>query len=219
MNPQQRKNLAADISVILGHTVVGSVKYPNLLLAPRRMEEWISGTLPTHDERGGSSSPVEVADRLEDLGVARRALRDLDLFPRLLEGYEQECVIVRYSGPNESFAKAAEQLAALVRRYTVPVDHDADLGAPGCKSCARTATVNGKSVGGHYAEVWAKRPAPGLCYPCYLDRGRFGQIPPVMYVHLRHSESRATADRWLRKEDPRLYRKAMEAAKKETTKV
>lgn len=187
MNPQQRKNLAADISVILGHTVVGAVKYPNLLLAPRRMEEWISGTLPTHDERGGSSSPVEVADRLEDLGVARRALRDLDLFPRLLEGYEQECVIVRYSGPNEAFAKAAEQLAALVRRYTVPVDHDKIPDDPGCKSCARSGKVGKRQFQGHPGvPVSTNAPKQGLCRWCYDYHRAEGELPPIDVVDIYH---------------------------------
>lgn len=194
MNRQQRKNLAADLSVILGHTVVGSVKYPNLLLAPRRMEEWISATVPSHDERGGSSSPVEVADRQEDRRVGFQALRDLDLFPRLLEDYEQECVIVRYSGPNQSFARTAEQLAALVRRYTVPVDHEKLPDDPGCKSCARPGKVGKRQFQGHPGvPVYEKAKKHGLCRWCYDAFQADGELPPIDVVDLYHRVSARAA--------------------------
>lgn len=215
MNAQEHKNLTDDLRQILGFTVLRGVRWPNVVVAQTRAHEWCAVRMPsTGEERGGSSSPVEVAERIEDRRVAAQAARDAQTLPTLREAFGAELVLAKYGGaPTRELAKVAEDLARIVARYTRPVDAT-ELTAPaGCRACSRTIQHHKQKVGGHYAEVWGKRPSAGLCYRCYEARGRFGVLPPTMWCHLLHTEGRDKADRWLARHHPDLYAKSLAKAK------
>lgn len=190
MNDQQLKHLRADIALITGQTVIGTARLSNLLVAARRMRAWTATAPPITDERGGSSSPTETAERQEDRRVAHQALRDLADFPTLHAGWEQETVIARTLGaPTPELLKIAERFAALVRRYTIPVDHDLiPVEHDECRSCARPAKLNGRQYPGHKGiPVFAKKLV--LCRWCYDHHRAEGHLPPVDVIDIYHRVS------------------------------
>ena len=216
MNPVALENFKADLRSIMGFTTLGGVRYPNLVLAQRHAHEWQTERGPsTGEERGGSSSPVEVSERVEDRKVAIQAARDAQALVELHAGFNQELVLAGYKGaPTIELVKVAEKLAKVVNRCIQTVDATTVNALPGCKTCRRSVTINGEKIGDHYADVWDKRPAPGLCYRCYEARNRYGEVPPVMWTHLLHKESRDKADRWLARNHPDMYAKALLKAKR-----
>lgn len=197
LDPRARKNLEADLAKILGFTDLRGVRWPNVLLAQQRARDWQSVTTPPHDsERGGSSSPTEQAERLEDRRVARQASRDAEHLPRLLEALTAELVLARYDGLTPQLAKVAEDLARVVARCVDVVDHANLPGPPGCKSCARTSTK--KKITGHFSPISDRYKSRSLCDQCgRYAAANFGQWPPIEFVDILARQGKQAAGRWL----------------------
>lgn len=191
MNKRDRDHLAQDLRRIFGYTTVGPARWQNVVLATQRAFDWSSEQMPTRsDERGGSSSPREAEERVEDRQVARRASGYTTELPRLIDQLEAELAIARALGaPTAQLGKVAERLARIVTWLTVPVDHDKlpktiDLE---CSSCARTATINGRKYAGHpHVPVYDKAPKKLLCRWCYDHQRAEGTLPPIDVIDVYH---------------------------------
>jgi hypothetical protein len=209
--PQRvRVLLADDVRRILGFTDIRGTKVPNLVLAQQRVEEWQSERVPPRDsERGGSSSPVEVAERLEDRRVSTQAARDAVELPGLIDGFQAELVLAAYHrAPTPELAEVAERLAKVVTRCVRPVDHDGIDTTPECRSCARPGKVGKVLYAGHKnVTVWERVPNIRLCRWCYDIQSAEGILPPVNIVHTRHTLGARAAGlelaAWLRQRDAR----------------
>ena len=206
LNPREQQNLEADLKLIFATTTVGGVVWQNVVLAQHRAREWASTAPPaSSEERGGSSSPVELAERVEDRKVGSQAVKDLIVFDRLLPGFHAELVIAFHSGgPTRELARVAQELAALVSRYTRTVDHGLlpkDV-TPGCRSCARLGRT--KTKPGHFEplseqERFAKK---GLCTWCGRHTVR-GVLPLLDAVDIRVRQGDHAAGRWLARNEKR----------------
>lgn len=191
MQKRELDHLADDLRKILGFTQVGPARWQNVVLASRRAWEWSSTEMPTRtDERGGSSSPREIGERLEDRQVARRANVYVDELPSLVNRLEGELTVAAALGaPTPELAKIAERLARIVNWLTATVDHDklpktADLE---CISCARTATINGRKYQGHpHVPVYDKAVKHSLCRWCYDHQRAIGALPPIDVIDIYH---------------------------------
>lgn len=202
----QEQNLTDDLRQILGYTILGGVKWQNVVIAHVRAHEWCAVHMPpTSEERGGSSSPVEVAERVEDRRVAAQAARDIQVLPTLREAFEAELVLAKYAGsPTRELAKVAEDLARIVARYTQPVDHTLlPKDSPSCRSCARPGKVGGVQYEGHKGvDVFDLAKKHGLCRFCYRyatadakAKGKkgIGQFPPVDIIDVLHTKGARAA--------------------------
>lgn len=165
-------------------------------VAAKHLEEWASIACPpnANGPRGGSSSPVEVEDRVEEARLASRVSADQVRLP----------VLVR------RLAETARDLDLLVTRNVETV-HPGKLPKeePGCVSCAREWRVKGVvRGGGHWAPVRADVKGHGLCDACYRHslaamREKKAAVlapehwPPAEYCDLMHRVSAAAAGRWL----------------------
>lgn len=200
------KNYKADLKVIYGKTSVGGVIWDNVILAQHRAREWQSHTLPSGDERGGSSSPTEASERDEARRVSHQATKDAQAFPRLLSDFHQELVIAFHSQEvTKPLTKAAQHLAVAVSRYTRTVNHD-DLpkqDPPGCTSCARLNTWK------HWKQdkVWQplsdqdRYASKGLCSWCG-KHSTASELVVIEAVAIRHAKGEHHAGRWLAKQGP-----------------
>jgi hypothetical protein len=192
---------------ILGFTTVGPVRYPNLVLAQIRSVDWQSERAPAFDERGGSSSPTEVTERLEDRRVARQAIRDEHDLAELIPALDAELVLAAYHrSPTRELAQVAQRLAEIVYRCTKAVDHNTLPGEPECRSCARPGKVGKQQYRGHKGVgVYEKAVKHRLCRWCYDHWRAEGRLPPVDVIDLYHRVSAKAAGLELAK---RLRRKA-----------
>jgi hypothetical protein len=214
--PQRvRVLLADDVRRILGFTDIRGTKVPNLVLAQQRVEEWQSERVPPRDsERGGSSSPVEVAERLEDRRVSTQAARDAVELPSLIDGFQAELVLAAYHrAPTPELAEVAERLARVVTRCVRPVDHDGIDTTPECRSCARPGKVGKQHFAGvKGVEVYEKARKHRLCRWCWDVNAAEGTLPPVNIIHTRHTLGARAAGlelaAWLRSRDARKTRRA-----------
>lgn len=178
-------------------------------LAWRHLHEWADVTPPSQDStRGGSSSPVEAEDRLEEQRLHRQALRDLARVPELIR----------------EAMRAADELLLVASRYSVPIDHSKlpKEPLPGCVSCARPQDVRRPGTGlfspmaepdAWGAKRWGKNlsesvHAIALCEFCRdvsvanaQETGAAAveprHFPPLKAVELWVHQSRAAASRWL----------------------
>lgn len=214
-HPTHLHNLVTDIRVIAGTTYVGNTPYHNVVLAQKHAREWQSHTLPVRDsERGGSSSPVELEERVEDRRVAAQAARDAADLPGLMLVFEQEWILgeaahapkfpVRVAEQawwhvpvTPELGKAAERFARVVARCVRIVDHGVlNEGPKGCRSCARKDAKHG--FAGHFEPVSPRYERKGLCDQC----GRFagankGKLPPIEYCDIMARQGKHAAGRWL----------------------
>lgn len=202
----------ADLELLCKKVQTGTAARPSTVrvidLAFSHMRDW-ADTRPVRLEpegpRGGSSSPVEIGERLEDQKVGRNALAD----------HATALTLVK------TICTAAERLHALTIRYTKPIDHTKlptadDLA--GCVSCARVKRKGPVSVGGHFAPVDVKNyPREQLCRfcgdyargdaqlrrlpPVELEDGStrkaMGDFPPVEACDVLHMQGAPAAGRWL----------------------
>lgn len=199
LNPREQANLEQDLRQILGFTVLGGVRWQNVVIAQVRSKEWSSTQMPpSGEERGGSSSPVELAERVEDRRVAQQAAKDAQVLPVLVEALDQELVIAGIDlKPSRELATVAANLARVVARYIRP-ETLLPTDAPQCLSCARPGKVRGVQYNGWKGvEVYAKAKKHNLCKFCYdhasadaKERGRkgLGQLPPVDIIDTLHME-------------------------------
>lgn len=199
LNPREQQNLEQDLRQILGFTILGGVRWQNVVVAQIRAKEWSSVTMPpSGEERGGSSSPVEIAERVEDRKVAQMASRDAQVLPVLVEALDQELVIAGVNlTPSRELATVAENLARIVARYVRPVDHSLlPTGSPGCRSCARKDPKKG--ITGHHSEVSQRYLSKGLCDQCGRYAGaNKGKWPPLQFVDVLARQGKHAAGRWL----------------------
>lgn len=201
--PRARENLEQDLRRILGFTVVAGVRYPNIVLAQHRARDWQSEHLPSNDERGGSSSPTEAAERIEDRRVARQAIQDTDTLTRLVPAFQAELVLASYHGaPTRELAEVADRLADIVARCIRTVDHDAlPSNEPECRSCARPGKVGKVQYPGHKGvTVYEKAKKHGLCRYCYDAWMATRRLPPVDILDVYHRVSpRAAGLAWAKR--------------------
>lgn len=193
------KHLEHDLRMIFGHTILRGLEWSNLELTRARIGQWQHADLPRSGERGGSSSPREIEERLEDRRVATQARYDAAALPQLVDEFREHLLDSVDAGtPSKQLERSAAMLARIISRYTVTIDHS-QLEDPdtGCLSCARTARVNGLLYGPHWEPVYSKR--TGLCRWCQEGLEAMGHLPPVQIVDLRHrvSPRKATAE-WVR---------------------
>lgn len=203
-HPTRYHHLVADIRIIAGTTHVGNTPYPNVVLAQKHAHEWQSHTLPVRDsERGGSSSPVELAERVEDRQVARQAARDAEALPGLMLVFEQEWILGEaahapklpvqvaekawwHVPATPELASAAERFARVVARCARIVDHD-QIGGEECRSCARKGKVGNRVYQGHKGVAIYKRvPRQRLCYWCWSHWAAEKRLPPIDVVDIYH---------------------------------
>lgn len=153
MNDRERANLISDLRRILGFTVVGGVRWQNVMLAQRHAAEWQAITRPgqaaapvricqlcAHDlvdtqtcGSCGAQAPTltlssgsitERAERDEDRCVAIQAARDEQTLSELIPAFEAELVLANYhAAPTRDLADVAQQLAEVVARCIRTVDH------------------------------------------------------------------------------------------------
>lgn len=195
MNSRQVDQLIADIDMVFGTITTGTKDRPRKLrricITLDRLTEWRSDRMPTHDQRGGSSSPTEIEDRKEDRTLHQAIQRDADRIDELLR----------------TTAHSVAALRAIVARYTVPIDHSKlpapDAGIPGCTSCARTDTK--RRLGPHFAPVTDRYATDGLCRWCGDVRANYGVLPPLDAIDVYHRQGAQAAGRYLR---TRLNQKA-----------
>ena len=190
MNQRERENLESDLQRIFAFTEIAGVRYQNVVAAQKRAREWCStSTPPSGEERGGSSSPVELAERLEDRRVGSQAARDLLAFDRLLPAFHAELVIAFHSGgATRELAKVAEPLAVLVTRYTQTVDARVLDEEPECRSCARPGKVgNQRYPGFKGVGVYQKAKKHRLCRWCYDEWLATKRLPTLDLIDLYHT--------------------------------
>jgi hypothetical protein len=171
-----------DLELILGLVECGSMDRPRrmtrIALTLKRIQEWHAVRGPSVDEnRGGSSSPVEVEERQEDRRVALAAERDAKRVAALLG-----------------------ELSDMCHRYTTPVDHrklPSEL--PGCVSCARKRQKGGVEIAGHFAPVADRYKGKQLCMWCGEHLAASGELPPLDVVDMFHRQGAQAAGRELAK--------------------
>jgi len=150
-------------------------------------DAWAGWQPPRDGERGGSSSPIEWAERVEWARVARQSAEDAVRARQIIKVME----------------KLSAELAVLVDRNVETIDPKkipkGDSGLPGCTNCA---------LAGYFAPVYEKAPGAQLCRWCYdhkradaLERdpegGTPGLAPPREAVVLFHERGPSVAGRWL----------------------
>jgi hypothetical protein len=147
---------------------------PKVYVVLERSRAWASTAAPKLWETGGSSTPSE--DRGEARRVGEQALSDTR---RILE-------ICR------ELERLSDQLVRIVERGVATIDPSKypTEPIPGCRSCARR---------GHWAPVFEKSKAEGLCRWCNDARLAFGQIPPEDAVDMLHRQGGNAAGRWMTK--------------------
>ena len=189
MNERQIANLKADLRQILGSTTRGETQVPNVRLAQIHAYDWqATRTPPSDSERGGSSSPVEQAERKEDRAVAHQAIRDAAALDTLIPAFEAELVVASYrKAPTVELVLVAERLAQVIERCVRTVDHDL-LQDPECRSCARPGKVGKVNYPGHKnVAVYAKSIKHRLCRWCHDHWLAENRLPPVDVIHLYHT--------------------------------
>lgn len=175
-----------DLMLILGEVVTGPDDRPSRIrrldLALQRMRDHQSDRQPPRTmlgETGGSSSPTEISERIEDRRVSQSATADE----------------ARTKALKRQLTKTAADLRAHVVRHVAVIDHEILPEEPGCRSCARSATVGKQHYAGHRAEVYPKAKRHGLCRWCWdyarsdgIERGMkgMGDLPPVDIIDVYH---------------------------------
>jgi hypothetical protein len=186
------ENLRDDLLCILGFTTLGGVRWPNVVLAQRHAVDWQAERtpLPATGERGGSSSPVEVAERLEDRRVSSQAQRDERALSELLPAFRAELQLAKYLGVTPELLKVSERLAQVVARCTQVVDATKlPQKEPGCVSCARQGKVGKQRYPGHdEVPVYEKAKKHGLCRWCYDHMRAEGKFPPIDVIDIYHRQ-------------------------------
>ena len=198
-HPTDQHNIVLDMRTIFLPVLVCGTPHDPIQLAYRHAREWQNHTMPVRDgERGGSSSPVEVEERVEDRRVAFQAARDERLLDELVPAFEAEIVLASYAGRvTPELAQVARRLAEVISRCVRVVDHDKlRTGPQGCRSCARKDTKRG--FAGHFEPVSKRYENRGLCDQC----GRFagankGKFPPIEYCDIMARQGKHAAGRWL----------------------
>ena len=145
-----------------------------IVLTIERIKAWRDIPTPaTDEERGGSSSPTEFEERLEDRRVGRAADRD-----------------------GLTLAKHLAAVADLVTRYTAVIDHallPSDL--PGCMSCARTRKKQGVELGGHFNPIDDRYKTKQLCRFCGDQLAATHTLPPLAIIDTYHRHGAQAAGR------------------------
>jgi hypothetical protein len=156
-----------DLSRILGIVDVGTADRPRqmaaIVVTIERIKSWRKLPTPRYGEIGGDHSVAEVEERKEDGRIARAAIRD-----------------------GEALAKHLAGLSDIVARYTVPTDHEALPGPPGCKSCARKRTKGDTELPGHFNEIAVRYKAKSLCMFCGDHLAADKILPPMDIIDMYH---------------------------------
>lgn len=202
----------ADLELLTKKITTGTAdrpRHPRIIdLALQRMTEWANTTPPPHTSgpHGGTTSPTETNERIEDQHVGHNATLDHQTALTLIH----------------SIAVATERLHALTLRYTKTIDHTKlpkpEDTIPGCVSCARTKKKNGVNYGGFFRVIDEKNyPHERLCRwcgdharadaverhlpPVELDDGStrkaMGDYPPIEAVDILHRQTEQAAGKWL----------------------
>ena len=198
-HPTDQHNIVLDMRTIFLPVVVCGTPHDPIQLAYRHAREWQNHTMPVRDgERGGSSSPVEVEERVEDRRVAFQAARDERLLDELVPAFEAEIVLASYAGRvTPELAQVARRLAEVISRCVRVVDHD-KLTSDECRSCARKGKVGNRQYPGHKGvPVYEKAKRHRLCRWCYDYWRAEKRLPPIDVVDVYHRVSAKAAGREL----------------------
>jgi hypothetical protein len=166
-----------DLTRILGIVDVGTADRPRqmaaIVVTIERIKSWRHLPAPTSDDgRGGSSSPKEIAERLEDRKVGRAAERHAQALAKHLEG-----------------------IANIVAIYTTATEYEGIGGEPGCVSCARKGEKpDGRKLGGHFKPVVKKYKSRRLCRWCG-EHSTAGRMVDLDLMDLSHREGENKASR------------------------
>lgn len=196
------QHVAADMRTIFHPIQIGATRHDPIRLAYRHCHEWQTYVMPVRDtERGGSSSPVEVEERVEDRRVAMQAARDERLLDELVPAFEAEIVLAAYAGRvTPELAEVARMLAEVISRCVRVVDHD-KLTTDECRSCARHGKVGHKQYQGHKGvAVYEKAKRYRLCRYCYDAWRADKRLPPIDILDIYHTRGpRAAGVEWAKR--------------------
>lgn len=224
---RESENLRLDLSQILGFTVVGGVRYQNVILAQKHTAEWqgsgrpgvapgpvvICGQCARDRESGpacehcGATSTVslrsggfsESEERLEDRKVAFQAAKDAETLRQLLPAWRAALVIAGAVGaPTRELSEVSRRLAQIIVRNVTPVDHS-KLPPVEEPGCVSCDRLN-RWKGWRDGRIWQ----PVSSQDRYSRKGlcswcgKHG-VPDVEWVALRHRDGEHKAGRALAK--------------------
>lgn len=146
---------------------------------------WAEIQAPREGEWGGSSAPAAVEEQEEQQRVARLGAHAASRLPEIVKALDS----------------LGCEMYDLIQRLTSVVHPNKypSSALPGCMSCARKEGGEGRQIGGHFAAVYEKSKASGLCRWCWDHDQATGELPPVKACHIYHSQGPRAAGIWLAK--------------------